>query len=100
MDEAFTRRIKYKVKARDPNKEMFRTIFMRVCDQYGVPFDEEGFEYLINEHYFNAGRAFRGVHPRDLIDQLVSLARYIEEPPRMTRELLDACVHTYFIMKP
>jgi hypothetical protein len=99
MDEAFTRRIKYKVKARDPNKEMFRIIFVRACDQFGVPFDDEGFEYLISEHYFNTGRPFRGVHPRDLLDQLVSLARYIEEPPRMTRNMLDAVVHTYFITK-
>jgi predicted ATPase with chaperone activity len=99
MDEAFTRRIKYKVKARDPNKEMFRHIFEMECDRYGVPYDDEGFEYLVNEHYFNSGRAFRGVHPRDLLDQLVSMARFVEEPPRMTRELIDAAVHTYFIMK-
>jgi hypothetical protein len=39
------------------------------------------------------------VHPRDLLDQLVSMARFVEEPPRMTRELIDAAVHTYFIMK-
>jgi len=38
-----------------------------------------------------------GVHPRDLLDQLVSLAKYIEEPPRMSRKLLDSVVNTYFI---
>jgi hypothetical protein len=99
MDEAFTRRIKYKVGARDPNKDMFKEIFRRACDSYGVPFDDAGFQYLIEEHYFSSGRAFRGVHPRDLLDQLVALARYIEVPPRMSRELLDAVVNTYFIAK-
>lgn len=97
MDEAFLRRIKYKVQARDPSKDMFKRIFQGVCSHYGVPFDEDGFEYLVREHYERVRRPFRGVHPRDLIDQLVSLARYIEEPPRMDPALLDAVVKTYFI---
>ena len=97
MDEAFLRRIKYKVKARDPNREMFRQIFMLNCKSYSVPYDERGFEYLIEEHYVKTGRPFRGVHPRDLLDQLVALARFIEEPPRMSPEMLDAVVNTYFL---
>jgi hypothetical protein len=45
------------------------------------------------------GRSMRGVHPRDLLDQLVSLSRYIEEPPRMTPDLLDSVVNTYFLQR-
>src|SRR5581483_2800465 len=97
VDEAFLRRIKYKVRARDPDREMFRKIFQDVCVSHEVVFDEMGFEYLIDEHYLKAGRPFRGVHPRDLIEQLVALARYIDVPPRMTRELLDAVVNSYFL---
>jgi len=97
MDEAFLRRIKYKVHARDPDRDMFRRIFELSCRSYGVPYDEDGFLYLVNEHYSKVGRPFRGVHPRDLLDQLVALARYIEVPPRMTPDLLDAVVSTYFI---
>ncbi len=97
VDEAFLRRIKYKVKARDPSRDMFRQIFQAMCAYYSVPFDDEGFDYLVQEHYIKTGRPFRGVHPRDLLDQLVSLAKYIEEPPRMSRKLLDSVVKTYFI---
>lgn len=97
MDEAFLRRIKYKVRARDPNRAMFRLIFQGACRMYHVPYDEDGFEYLVTEHYDKTGRPFRGVHPRDLLDQVVALSRYIEVPPRMTPELLDAVVATYFI---
>jgi predicted ATPase with chaperone activity len=97
MDEAFTRRIKYKVHARNPDLEMFREIFVMASQQFGVPFDQAGFDYLIDTHYRKVGREFRGVHPRDILDQLVALCRYIEEPPRMDPELLDAVTHTYFI---
>lgn len=99
MDEAFLRRIKYKVQARDPNREMFRQIFMGACKQYNVTFDGDAFEYLVEEHYLKVGRPFRGVHPRDLLDQLVALCRYVEEQPRMIPQLLDAVVNTYFIAK-
>ncbi|GAC1466269.1 MAG: ATPase AAA [Chloroflexota bacterium] len=99
MDEAFLRRIKYKVAARDPSKEMFRLIFQRAAETYNVPFDDDGFEYLVSEHYTKVGRPFRGVHPRDLLDQLVALADYIEQPPRMSPDLLDSVVHTYFIVQ-
>jgi hypothetical protein len=97
IDEAFLRRIKYKVKARDPSRDMFRDIFRASCVFYNVPYDEEGFQYLVEEHYVKCGRPFRGVHPRDLLDQLVALARYTEVPPRMSRHLLDSVVRTYFI---
>jgi SpoVK/Ycf46/Vps4 family AAA+-type ATPase len=97
MDEAFTRRIKYKVKARDPSRDMFKQIFRMEADRFNVPFDDAGFEYLVQEHYAKVGRNFRGVHPRDLLDQLVALCRYIEEPPRMSPALLDAVVNTYFV---
>jgi hypothetical protein len=97
IDEAFLRRIKYKVQARDPSVDMFRKIFENACVDYDVPYDEAGFLHLVDEHYEKAGRPFRGVHPRDLLDQLVALARYTEVPPRMTRHLLDSVVRTYFI---
>jgi hypothetical protein len=97
IDEAFLRRIKYKVQARDPNIDMFCKIFRNACVEYDVPYDDEGFRYLVDEHYVKAGRPFRGVHPRDLLDQLVALARYTEVPPRMTKHLLDSVVRTYFI---
>ena len=76
---------------------MFRLIFIGACKFFNVPFDDEGFEYLVEEHYTKAGRPFRGVHPRDLLDQLVALARYTEEPAVMSPRLLDAVVNTYFI---
>ncbi|MGH2448172.1 MAG: ATP-binding protein [Chloroflexota bacterium] len=97
MDEAFLRRVKYKVAARDPDRDMFQQIFENACKSYAVPFDQDGFDYLVNQHYTACNRPFRGVHPRDLLDQLVSLAHYIEVPPRMTHDLLDAVVEMYFL---
>ncbi len=93
------RRLKYKVKARDPDRAMFRAIFQGACVSYRVLLDDEGFEYLVDEHYVKTRCPFRGVHPRDLLDQLVTLACYIVEPPHLSSSLLDSEVDTYFIAK-
>ena len=39
----------------------------------------------------------RGCHPRDLIDQAMSLARYLEQPRRLSTYLLEAACNTYFV---
>ena len=33
-------------------------------------------DYLIRKHYVAAERPFRASHPRDLLDQLIDIARY------------------------
>ena len=85
VDEAFLRRIQNKLHMPSPTREQFRTIFIGQCQQMGVPFDEDGFDYLLNEHYMKAGRPMRGCHPRDLLRQLTGLARYLTVPPQLTR---------------
>jgi predicted ATPase with chaperone activity len=95
-DEAFLRRIKYKIHLQDPTLEEFREIFLQQCPQFGVQFDDRGFEYLVNTHYRMRGRSFRAVHPRDLLDQMQALGRYKGIVPIMDEAMMDAVVRTYF----
>jgi len=74
VDEAFLRRIHHKIKVDDPTPAQFREIFERVCRSQKVEFNEEGFAYLIDEHYKKARRSFRAVHPRDLMNQIIEVA--------------------------
>jgi hypothetical protein len=39
----------------------------------------------------------RGCHPRDLIEQSLSLAEYLGQPPRLTPDLLRAACTSYFV---
>lgn len=97
MDEAFLRRIRYKIPVLNPSWEDFRTIFQRNCSQRGIPYDEEMFKYLVLEHYVKVKREPKSVHPRDLLDQLMDIARYMQKEPRLEKELLDAAVDAYFV---
>jgi predicted ATPase with chaperone activity len=97
MDEAFLRRIRYKINVPNPSWDDFRAIFQRNCAQRGIPYDEEMFKYLVLEHYVKVKREPKSVHPRDLLDQLVDIARYLQKEPRLEKELLDAAVDAYFV---
>lgn len=97
MDEAFLRRIRYKIPVLNPSWDDFRTIFQRNCSQRGIPYDEEMFKYLVLEHFVKVKREPKSVHPRDLLDQLMDIARYMQKEPRLEKELLDAAVDAYFV---
>jgi predicted ATPase with chaperone activity len=97
VDEAFLRRIRYKVYAEGPTPAEFMQIFENCCRERNLRFDRALVQQLLT-HYFQPRKiAPRGCHPRDLIDQSLSLADYRGEPRQLTRELLDAACAGYFV---
>jgi hypothetical protein len=96
-DEAFLRRIPYKVAVNDPSLEQFVKIFELNCERRNLRFHQVMVAYLQRRHYVPLGRPLRACHPRDLLDQVVALCRYRGVEPTITRELLDAACASYFI---
>lgn len=95
VDDAFLRRIPYKIHVQDPTAEHFKKIFSILCPKYGVPYDEAALDYLIAAHY-TGKRPFRGCQPRDILEQIVNMAVYRKTPPQMTQECLDLACRNYF----
>ncbi len=97
VDEAFLRRIRHKIEVKDPTFEEFREIFKRVCQTRGVSYDDSGLRYLLQEYYVKPQKPLRACHPRDIVDQLVDIARYIGVEPTLSKELLDKAAQAYFV---
>lgn len=97
IDDAFLRRIQNKLNVPDPTAQQFYEIFVAMCKSLNVPFDQQGFTYLVTKHYIEVNRPFRASQPRDLLRQLTGIARYRNVPPEMTQRLLDAACGTYFV---
>ena len=97
VDEAFLRRIRHKIEVSDPSFEEYREIFRRVCAQKGVPYDENALAYLLQEHYIKPRIPLRACHPRDIIDQLIDIARYQNRPPVLVKDLIDKACEAYFV---
>jgi len=98
VDEAFLRRIKYKVDVGDPSEEAYRQIFQRVCESAGIPYVNQAVSYLF-EHYYKARNLpLRACHPRDLVQLIMDAARYRQTPPALSKELLDQAVLNYMVV--
>jgi hypothetical protein len=92
VDEAFLRRMAYKIGIGNPSPEAYARILRYECDRNGVPFDDRAVPYLLTLY---GSRPLRGSHPRQLVARLVDLSAFRGEPPRLTpsslKEAYDAC---------
>ena len=97
MDDAFLRRIRYKIHIQPPSIEEFREIFKRTCAQRKIEYNESALAYIYNEYYVKMNLQMRSCHPRDLMDQLMDIARYLNVRPILAKELIDLACKSYFV---
>ena len=97
VDEAFLRRIRYKVFAESPSADDFAKIWAATCVDRGVPFDRALVDRVLAECDRPRRIPMRGCHPRDLIDQALSLAEYRGERDSLTFSLVAAACDSYFV---
>ena len=96
VDEAFMRRVPFKIHVGDPSLEEFIELFRRVCEASEIPWNIDAIERLIDKHYRQANRAFRRCHARDLIHQIRCLCAYRGEPCELRNDNVDQAVRNYF----
>lgn len=97
VDEAFLRRIRYKIKIDHPPVGEYRQIFQSVSEHKGIEFKKDILDYLLKEHYEKTGTKLNACHPRDILDQIIDIARYRGIPPVMTKDVIDAAWGNYFV---
>jgi predicted ATPase with chaperone activity len=96
VDEAFLRRIPYKILAEDPTEAEFRGILEQLCGKMGIEYSADAVDHLVEVHYQRAGRKMRFCHPRDLVQQVETFCRFEKLSLRLTADALDAAAHQYF----
>jgi len=96
-DEAFLRRIHYKIEVPDPDRSEYTRIFRICCDERGIDFDDAAVEYLFAEFYRDGEIHPRRCHPRDLLDHVQHLADFRGEPVSLESELMEHACRSYFL---
>ncbi|MEX2287339.1 MAG: AAA family ATPase [Planctomycetaceae bacterium] len=96
VDEAFLRRIPYKIEVADPTEEDFHALCELMAPLMGFEYDREAVNYLVESHYKAANRAFRACHPRDLLQQVRNFCTFKKMPRKLTREGFDFAVANFF----
>jgi len=97
VDEAFLRRIQYKVYCESPTVDEFMQIFEGCCEARNLDFDPSLVAALIETELRPRDVQLRGCQPRDLIDKALALASYLDRPRLLTLELLSAGCASYFV---
>jgi predicted ATPase with chaperone activity len=97
VDEAFLRRIQYKVFAQSPTADEFIQIFENYCRDQGLRFERPLVEALLETELRPRQIQLRGCQPRDLIDHALSLAAYLDQPRGLTLPLLAEACAAYFV---
>lgn len=96
-DEAFLRRIQYKMFLRSPKAPEFIQIMKRFCESNGLACPPGLAEDFVEKHYLNGGRKFRRCHPRDVITHAVDILNFEGREMTLTGEVLDQAFHSCFV---
>lgn len=98
VEEAFLRRINYKIRVGNPDKEAYSDILDGVCRANDITLDPTAADYIWSEYYEGQGLEPRACHPRDIVGHIQDFARYTGTPPTLERQLLNDACNTYFLI--
>ena len=96
-DEAFLRRIQYKMLMRSPDREEFGNIFRGFCNSRELPFEDAMVSRFIEKRYRLTGKPFRRCHPRDVLSHAIDLIQFEKLPYRLSDDLLDRAFESCFL---
>lgn len=96
VDPAFARRLGYKIHLHPMSAESYRAVVAQACARAGVPPDQVGIDYLVNTLHMRNLMPYLPNVAFDVISKIADRAKYLEEPPCMTPEVLDWAWVNYF----
>jgi len=96
-DEAFLRRIQYKMFLRSPREPEFIQIFERYAAGRDLDCPEGLAELFVRKHYIEGDRRFRRCHPRDVITHAIDIVHFERLPMELTEDVLDRAFQSCFV---
>jgi predicted ATPase with chaperone activity len=96
VDEAFLRRIRYKIGIASPTVEQYEEILKRLCARKQIDYSAAALSQIL-AFYRKKGIELRSCHPRDILDQVVDTARFLQRKPALDPDLLEMACESYFV---
>jgi hypothetical protein len=96
-DEAFLRRIQYKMFLRSPNEQEFLRLIEKLCQKEKLRVSRFTLDHLLNDHYKPIKKPFRRCQPRDLVTHALDLIRFESLPMELTEDLIDRAFESTFV---
>ena len=94
-EEAFLRRLGYRLTTESPTSEMYGRIFRNYVETCHLRYDPRLLDELL-ERYKREARDMRACQPRDLVDRCRDICLYEDRPFMLTQDLLERAWVYYF----
>ncbi len=98
-DEAFLRRIQYKMLLRSPEEVEFAAIFRTFCAARDLECTDELIARFVATNYRPSGKPFRRCHPRDVISHAIDLMHFEGLPLKLTDDVLNRAFESCFLQE-
>jgi predicted ATPase with chaperone activity len=98
VDEAFLRRIRFKIEIGAPTRAEYADIMRDVCRERGIDYEEDAVRILFERYHDGRGIEPRCCHPRDIIDQIEAASAFTGEPPTLSEKAVDLAAKAYFLI--
>lgn len=95
-DEAFLRRIGYKIKIDYLREEEYIAICGQVCERVGLEYRPDMIRYLLDEQHSARGIRLSACHPNDILGRIVEISQYEETSPVLSNEMITRACRDYF----
>lgn len=97
LDDAFLRRLTYKLQIPDISLENYCYVFANEADKQGMQWDDMILEYLIDTYYTKQNRKLAGDQPRGIIQRAKHFCTYMQLPKKLTPEIIDKAWSAHFL---
>ncbi|NNF13732.1 MAG: ATP-binding protein [Gemmatimonadetes bacterium] len=98
VDEAFLRRIRFKIEVVGPTRQVYEDIMRDECERRGIQFDHDTVRFLWDKYHVEVGVEPRCCHPRDVLDQIEAAAAFAGKEPELTRRAVDLAAKSHFMI--
>lgn len=100
VDDAFLRRIGYKIGFRPLDRQQYHLVWQCVCEANGVQYDPAICQYMIDSLYVPSGTPLLPCHPRDLIGMALDRIVYLDARDGLSTAALQWAWDNYFVTTP
>jgi DNA-binding PadR family transcriptional regulator len=95
-DEAFLRRLGYKIYIGELSEDEYQAIFKQVCSTYKIDYRDDSFNYLVQKLHYKYQKPLLACIPRDILGQVRDFALYNDVEPKLSEEILDTAWNNYY----
>ena len=96
-DEAFLRRIQYKMFLRSPDRAEFAEIFARFCRGRQISYPDGLLDRFIDRFYTPKNRPFRRCHPRDVVSHAIDIIHFEKRPLVLDDDVMARAYASCFV---